>query len=108
MIKETKIKLNGIEYKVKRTNEALCYWEEMTGLSYEQLKGTLTHMLKYFYSVLVTENENFKFTYKEFVAMTNENPDAFPEFTDYLTTLAINQLDEAMPVKKKVTKNPTK
>ena len=84
MIKETTVIFNGIEYKIKRSNRALMFWEDLTGKSFEDLKGTLTDMLKYFYSVLVVNNRNFDFTYEDFVDLTDDNQEAFEQFQSYL------------------------
>ena len=103
MIKEITIQFNGVDYKVKRTNRALMQWEELTGLSFEELKGTLTHMLKYFYAVLIVNNDNFRFSFDDFVDMTDEDPTQFNKFQEYLIELALDFHTEETS-KKKVTK----
>lgn len=104
MIPETTIKINEVEYKVKRTNRSLLEFEKLTKKSIEEISANLTDMLGIFYSILKANNQHFNFTFEDFVDYLDEYDEegiAFDMFKDYILSL-VN--DGAETNKKKVTR----
>lgn len=104
MIKEIQVKFRDIEYKVKRSNRSLMFYEDYTKKSIDELSGTLTDMLTIFYCVLVVNNKNFNYSFEDFVDMTDEYPEAFQKFQAYLIELSLEILSDDSD-KKKVQEN---
>jgi hypothetical protein len=100
MIKEITVKFRDVEYLVKRSNRALMFWEDYTKKSIDELSGTLTDMLTIFYCVLVVNNKEFNFKFDEFVDLTDENPEAFAKFQEYLIDLSLDVLSDDTNKKK--------
>ena len=98
MLEEIKIKINGIEYTVKKSYRALMLFEEMAGKNLDALKDSVSDLILLFYCILKANNrDNFQYTFDEFIDVIDENPYSVEVFSNYLT-------EEA----KKIDKSPTK
>jgi hypothetical protein len=77
MLKEIKLNLKGIEYKVKASFRSMLEFETMTGKSVDSIKG-LNSMSEFLYCSLKSNNRNypkFEMTYDEFLDSIDEQID---------------------------------
>lgn len=102
-MKEIKVKIDNIDYKVKRTNRSLMFFENYTKKSIDELSGTMTDILTLFYCVLHVNNENFNFSFEDFCDILDEYPQVFSDFQQYLIELNLDVTSEEEQPKKKVT-----
>jgi hypothetical protein len=100
MLKEIKVKLNDVEYKVKRSNRAMRFYEEYTKKSVSEITGNLTDITTSFYCILVSNNPDFNLNFEDFSDVLDDNPEAFLQFQSYLIDLSLEVLSDDTDKKK--------
>lgn len=73
------IKINGEAYQVGFSFYALKEFEELTGKSIEEAKGSWDNLM-YFYSTLKGLNENFTMKLTDFIDYLDQHPDLLIQF----------------------------
>lgn len=84
-MEETIIKINEVEYKIKKSTRALLLFEELTGKSVYEVSENLTNLTKLFYCYVKACNRDiFKFTLDEFIDLIDDSADSIEIFNKYL------------------------
>ena len=79
--------------KLKNTMRAIMVYEQITGKPFSPV--TMTDLMVYFYSSIISANMEIELTFDEFVEWLDDNGDKFTEFTSWLTK--VNKINE--PIK---------
>jgi hypothetical protein len=108
MLKQLKIKFNGIEYQCKRNYAAVLMFEEIAGKSAFQINTTLKDSLIMHYAMIKANNLTFDYDFHGFIVQydiekENDN-DLFSVISQYLVELAQDESRAIPDNKKKVTK----
>jgi hypothetical protein len=82
-----KIKLGETEYQLKRTYKALILFESQTGKSLSDFKMGVTDNAVMFYCMLKAINQDFLFTFDDFLTLLDENEDQLLAFNKYMESL---------------------
>jgi len=92
------IKINNVEYIVKKSYRSLLMFEEKSGRGVDTIKETVSDLMLLFWCILKSNNrETFKFSFDEFIDLLDENPDTVEVFNNYL-------IEEAKKIQKPATK----
>lgn len=82
-MKSNLIKINGTEYKVRKTLRAVFRFELATERPFE-IKNTLDSYL-YFYCVLLANNPDMTMTWKDFIDINDKDPSVFVRISEILS-----------------------
>jgi len=100
MLKQLKVKFNGIEYQCKRNYAAVLLFEELLGKSAFQITTTIKDTLYMHYAMLKANNDNFNYDFNNFITQYDiekeNNNDLFTIISAYLMELA-NDENRAIP-----------
>jgi hypothetical protein len=100
-MKTENIEIEGKKYRVKIGFGAMMNFEEATGKSITEIDGK-NDILKLAYSTLQYNNEDFKYSFKEFVDnILDENPQLFIDLIKLITSLIFDKTEEVVEDKKK-------
>ena len=95
------IEIEGKKYKVKIGFGAMMNFEEETGKSITDINGK-NDILKLAYSTLQYNNEDFNYSFREFVDnILDEKPQLFIDLIKLITSLIFNKTEEDSKDKKK-------
>jgi len=104
-MKQATIKLNdGQEFIIKNSMNTIMIFEEISGKNITEIKSTKDY-LQWLYATLVGCNEDtFKYTWKEFINIIDENPHIAIEFNAFNRTPELIQPKAEKKSKKKTGK----
>jgi hypothetical protein len=97
-VKDIEIKLNKVSHKVKLNNRAMIYFENIKQKSFASITDRLDDIYTLMYSCLTVNNENFKYSYTEFLDVMDDNINELTKFVEYFQRMT------GVDDKKKVTK----
>ena len=86
MIQAAVIKLDK-EYKIKPSWGGMMLFEDMTKKTIYSMEDSVSDVLKLFYCLLKANNEDFKYTFEEFVKLLDNYYDQVDVFVGYLEGL---------------------
>ena len=96
------IKINNVEYTVKKSYRSLLLFEETTGRGVDKIRENVSDLMTLFWCMLKSNNrETFKFSFDEFIDLLDEYPETIEVFNDYL-------MEEAKKVEKTAGKKKVK
>ncbi len=98
------VKITDVEYKVKKSYAALLKFEELTGRGVNEMKDNVTDLLTLFYCILSAANDNFNYSFKEFIKVIDDNESAVEVFNEYLMSQIPTEPIPTEQAKKKVVK----
>ena len=91
-------------YQIKKSYAALLKFEELTGRGVNEMKDNVTDLLTLFYCILSAGNDNFNYTFKDFIKVIDDNENAVEVFNEYLMSQIPTEPIPTEQAKKKVTK----
>lgn len=95
------IKINSIEFKLKKSFRGLMLFEEITGTSVTEMEENTSNMLKMFYCLLKGANkDSFNLSFDEFLTYLDDNESIVEDFNNYMIALANPQEQKKIPRKK--------
>ena len=108
MLKQLKVKFNGIEYQCKRNYAAVLLFEELLNKSAFQITTTLKDSLTMHFAMIKANNTDFNYDFNEFIRQydiekENQN-DLFSIISAYLVELAQDESKSIPETKKKAVK----
>ena len=88
-MEEFKLKLNGVEYTIKRSFRGLMQFEKLSNKSATDITDNLSDMILLLYCMLSASNQStFKYSYDEFIDELDNNQNIFEDFQKYLIATA--------------------
>lgn len=95
------IEIEGKKFKIKIGFGAMMHFEEATGKSITDIAGK-NDIVKLAYSTLQYNNEDFKYSFKEFIDnVLDEYPQLFIDLIKLITSLIFEKTEEEAEGKKK-------
>ncbi len=76
------MKIKNKEYKFKITLRAMMIFEQITGKPFN-INGVLDEYI-YFYSLLMANNNDFNYTFEEFIDILDESPNLIKDYKEAL------------------------
>ncbi|MFW5890591.1 MAG: hypothetical protein ACOCUI_00050 [bacterium] len=100
-MKSINIELNKEKYILKLSNRAAIKWENLNQRSFGKLTNSLADLFSLMYACLAANNENFTYTYNDFLDLMDDNISELNKFTNYFNEMTDISKEDKKKLKKR-------